>query len=73
MSELDAYMAFVDRAHAMAAARGRTTINWQEVWEGRNNERSGLDKSVVVHIWKGFEPVVNVTRAITQQGYRFAV
>jgi hypothetical protein len=31
MTEQDAYIMFVDRAHAMAASHGRATIAWQEV------------------------------------------
>ena len=55
---------------AMAAARGRRVVAWDEAWELLG---SALPPSTIVQQWRWGDDHINTTRAITSAGYSACV
>lgn len=60
-SAADAYGYFVQRAGDIVRARGRSVVNWVEVFERLG---TSLDKDTIVHVWKSKATLAKVRSMI---------
>eukprot|EP01087_Luapelamoeba_hula_P020254 TRINITY_DN6880_c2_g1_i1.p1 TRINITY_DN6880_c2_g1~~TRINITY_DN6880_c2_g1_i1.p1 ORF type:complete len:528 (-),score=69.30 TRINITY_DN6880_c2_g1_i1:46-1605(-) len=63
---LGAYRYFVNQAHTMVQAKGRTPINWDEVYA---NFGTTISNDTIIHVWRNEAYVQNATR----DGFRVLV